>query len=234
MNLTSPATYRILLALLDRKEVSQRELSESTDISPSHVHRVFRWLEDDQFVERGSVERRSGRGRSRDVYVLTNPTGLLRTVSLFRPMDRLRRFVVAVDVPKERLLADLRRRPVVFCLGTALERFSRFYRPDEISFYAFEGEGSGGVDSIRRELSAWKEGITRVGCYALDTRTHGRRKNVKTEPHDALERLQAFGYVDGTPRGYYTTKVMTVMDLFCDGKAFAARDLLKVLWGVEL
>lgn len=234
MNLTSPATYRILLALLDRKEVSQRELSESLEISPSHVHRVFRWLEDNRFVERGSVERRSRRGRSRDVYVLVNPTGLLRTISLFRSMDRLRRFVVAVDVPKERLLADLRRHPVVFCLGTALERFSHFYRPDEISFYAFEGEGSEGVDSIRREVSAWKEGITRVGCYALETKTHGRRKEVKIEPRDALERVRAFGYVDKTRRGYFTTKVMTVVDLFCDEKAFAARDLLKELWGVEL
>ena len=233
MDPAAPATYRILLAILTRKEASQQELARDLDVSIGQVNGVVRWLEQGGFVERGRAEDRTARGRGKEVYLLVNPTGLLRAVSLFRSMPRLRQFTVSVDVRKEKLISDLARRPVVFCLGTALERYSRFYRADEISFYGFPGASGRGVEAIRRDLSMSKEGITRATCYALPTRVHGRRE-VVADPPGALKGLQSFGFAEKTRDGYFTTRAQTVVDLFCDGKAFAARDLLKELWGVEL
>jgi hypothetical protein len=148
-------------------------------------------------------------------------------------MPRLQEFTLSIDVRKERLISDLARRPVVFCLGTALERYSRFYRADEVSFYAVAGGGLRGVESIRRDLATSKEGITRVACYSLPTRIHGRREEV-ADPRGALKVLESYGFGERTEDGYITTRPQTVVDLFCDGKAFAARDLLKEIWGVEL
>src|SRR3972149_10132868 len=130
MDPAAPTTYRILLAVLTRKEASQQELARDLDVSIGQVKGVVRWLEQGGFVERGRAEDRMARGRGKEVYRLDNPTGLLRAISLFRSMPRLQQFTLSVDVPKEKLISGLARRPVVFCLGTALERYSRFYRAD--------------------------------------------------------------------------------------------------------
>lgn len=234
MDPTAPATYRILVTLLARKETSQRELVRDLEVSLGQTNKVFRWLEENQFIERSRRADRIPRGRGQEIYVLANPTGLLRAISLFRPMSRLRQYTVAVDMRKEKLFTDLRKRPVIFCLGSALERFSRFYRSDEISFYALDGKGPQSAGAIRHDLAARKEGITRATCHLLPTRTHGRRVSEPIEAKVVLDRLIAHGFADRASSGYFTTKVQTVVDLFCDGKAFAARDLLKELWGVEL
>lgn len=234
MDPTAPATYRILLAFLDRKEASLRELSREVDVSLGQASHVFRWLEASGFAERGHAEDRTRRGRGREVYLLANPTGLLRAISLFRPMAGLRQFTLSIDLPRKELLSTLSGRPVVFCLGTALEVHSRFYRADEVSFYAFPGRTTRGADAIRRDLSAVREGITRASCYLLPTKLHGRREKELTAGRGGLDALKAHGFLEKTRMGYVTTKVQTVLDLFCDGRAFAARDLLKELWGVEL
>jgi len=234
MDPTAPTTYRILLTVLTREQASQQELARDLDVSLGQVNAVVRWLEEGGFVERARAEGRTARGRGKEVYLLTNPTGLLRAVSLFRPMARLRQFTVSVDVPKERLVLELARRPVAFCLGTALERYSRFYRADEVSFYAFPGGSRGGVETIRRDLSTSREGITRATCYLLPTKVHGRREEEVADAHKALDVLRSIGFVEKARDRCFTTRVQTVVDLFCDGKAFAARDLLKEVWGVEL
>jgi hypothetical protein len=149
-------------------------------------------------------------------------------------MDRLRVFSMSIDVPKGKLLADLRERAVVFCLGTALERYGRYYRSDEISFYAVSTGGPNGAETIRYDLSSRKEGITRITCYLLDTRSHGRRKPELVPARAMLDRLVRHGVATRIRSDYVTTKEQTVVDLFCDGKSFAARDLLKDLWGIEL
>lgn len=234
MNPIAPTTYTALLAVLTKKETSQRDLSRELGVSLGQTNKVFQWLEQNRFVERTAAANRATGNAKRDVYVLTNPTGLLRAVSLFRDMNRFRLFTMAVDTPREDLLSDLRERYVIFCLGTALERFSKFYRSDEVSFYAIGGAGRGRADELRETLASRKEGITRLACYSLDTRTHGRREREDVRPREAIDRLTRRGFAEKTPKGVFTTKVQTVVDLFCDGKAFAARDLLRELWGISL
>ncbi|MFQ5839019.1 MAG: hypothetical protein ACE5HJ_09625 [Thermoplasmata archaeon] len=234
MDPTAPKTYLILLNALARREFSQRELARDLQFSVGHINRVVRWLEENHFVERGLGRNRNLPGRTREVYSLVNPTGMLRAVSLFRPMRQLRRFSLTLDSRKEKVISDLARRQIVFCLGTALERFSEFYRPDEISFYALAEHDSDSPEAVRRDLSAWGEGITRVSCYALESRLHGRRREEPAKAVELFDYLESAGFLERSGSGLFTTKVQTVIDLFCDGKAFATRDLLRELWGVEL
>lgn len=234
MNPAAPTTYRIILAVLATKKTSQRELARRLDISVGQVNKVFHWLEENAFVEGPAVAGEGRAGGRSDAYVLVNPTGLLRAISLFRQMNRLRLFSVAVAGTKHDLLSELRSHHVVFCLGTALERSSEFYRSDEVSFYAVGGSGPEGAEGIREGLAAKGEGIARATCYFMDTRTHGRRAAASADPRVNLDWLRESGIIERSRGGYFTTKVQTVVDLFCDGKAFAARDLLRELWGVRL
>src|SRR5438093_3017190 len=100
----------MLLTSLTRKEASHQELARDLGVSIGQVNGVVRWLEQGGFVERGRTENRRARGRGKEVYLLSNPTGLLRAISLFRSMPRLRQFTVSVDVPKEKLMSDAARR----------------------------------------------------------------------------------------------------------------------------
>jgi hypothetical protein len=234
MNPTAPKTYLILLNVLTRKEFSQRELARDLRVSVGHANRVVRWLEENHFVERVGHRERHRLGKAREAYSLVNPTGLLRAISLFRPMRQLHRFTLTLDARKEEVISDLAGRRIVFCLGTALERFSEFYRPDEISFYALTDHNSDSPEAIREDLATRREGITRVSCYALESRSHGRRKEQHTKGEEFLLYLEGMGFLESTQGGLFTTKVQTVIDLFCDEKAFAARELLRDLWGVEL
>jgi len=234
MNPAAPTTYRIILAVLAAKKTSQRELARSLGVSTGQVNKVFRWLEGNAFVEGPAVAREGGASGQSGLYVLANPTGLLRAISLFRQMGRLRLFSMAVAGTKQSLLSELRSHQVVFCLGTALERFSEFYRSDEVSFYAVGRSGPEGAEGIRKSLAAKGEGIARATCYFMDTRTHGRRAASSADYRASLDWLRESGMVEKDRGGYFTTKVQTVVDLFCDGRAYAARDLLSELWGVRL
>lgn len=234
MDPAAPTTYRILVAVLARRESSQRELVRDLGVSLGQAHVVFRWLEDNGFVERSRSPGRRAIGRGQETFLLTNPTGLLRIIGVFRPLSRFREFTVSVGMRKDSLLRELRRRNVVFCLGTALERYSRFYRADEVSFYALSRGGPDGSERLRHDLVGRGEGVTRATCYLLPPKTHGRRAARVRSPDEALDLLVASGIATRARGGYVTTRVQTVVDLFGDGKAFAAKDLLKELWGIEL
>ena len=234
MNLSAPTTYRIIIAVLGAKETSQREIARRLGISSGQVNNVFRWLEENAFVEGRASSGRSRSGARGDSYVLVNPTGLLRAISLFRQMNGLRRFSTAVAGTKQNLISELRTHRVVFCLGTALERFSEFYRSDEVSFYIIGGNGNQDIERIRESLAVRGEGIARATCYAMDMRRHGRRAAASTDLSGNLDWLRKCGIIERSHEAYFTTKVQTVVDLFCDGRAYAARDLLRELWGVRL
>jgi DNA-binding Lrp family transcriptional regulator len=234
MNPSAPTTYRIIISVLSAKKTSQRELARRLGISIGQVNKVFHWLKENAFVE-GYSASDIGRGGARgDSYVLVNPTGLLRAISLFRQMNSLRLFSMAVAGTKQSLISELRSRRVVFCLGTALEAFSEFYRSDEVSFYTVAGSRPEAAERIRESLAAKGEGIARVTCYAMDTRRHGRRAAASADLRGNLDWLRKCGIIERGRGAYFTTKVQTVVDLFCDGRAYAAKDLLRELWGVKL
>jgi hypothetical protein len=218
MKLVAPKTMSVLVHILDIKEFTQRELwSERCKhkIALGQVNKVVQWLETNAFVQ-----------RKHGKYVLTNPTGLLRAISLFRSMNDLRVFSASIDMSKEKVISYLQKKDIVFCLGTALEKYSSYFRSDEISYYALEH-----LD-IQSKLSSQKEGLTRVSGYNID---YVKIRDPKIPNLNALTRdfLDAF-FISELDKTRYTSRVQTVVDLFCDGKAYYTKELLKEHWGVEL
>jgi hypothetical protein len=133
-------------------------------------------------------------------------------------MKELRAFSVRVDATSEAVIEELEKEGVIFCLGTAQSRYSSYYRPDEISFYALDPERLLGI------FSNASYGDTKIGCYHID---YVRTVQDRTSLLDTR-----FAMNEGSIS--LTTKVQTVVDMFCDGKGAYAKPLLKELWGVQI
>ena len=233
-----PKTLQIMVAILYKRRFSQRGLwrfcEEKQGMSIGHVNNVVLDLQRKGFVER--VWRTpAGKGlgdagftgeKPKDMikanYVLTNPLGLLQFISLMRSMDELRLFTLSVNAPEKEVIKTLSKKGVVFCLGTAQRQHSAYYRPDEISFYSEEPQ------KIHDFLKTAKRGHTKISCYRIDYIRYHRYDEIDLA--ELLDSLFA-RKIDGKR---ITTKVQTVIDMFCDGKGAYTKPLLKNLWGVEI
>ena len=218
MKLNAPKTLRLLLLVLTLREFSQRGLwstyKKSGTIALGQVNKVVRWLEGNMLVER-----RKGR------YVLTNPTGLLRAISLFRSMRELRAFSSSVDLPRQEVMESLREH-AIFCLGTALENYGSYFRSPEISFYAVDWR------RLENEYSRMREGLTKLTCYRMDFLEPGGL--VLDRSLLSLERQVDDLISKRSDGSRYASEVLTVLDMFCDGKAHYTKELLKDIWELEL
>ncbi len=215
-----PKTLQIMLAVLSTGRFSQRGIwrlcNKKRNVSIGHVNGVINDLRRKGFVERmwrsgmANVmesaglfgEDREDFDMGRASYVLADPVGLLRFIALFRSMSELRLFTISVDAREDEIIKTLSKKDAILCLGTAMERYSAYYRPDEVSFY------SGEPEAMHRYLRTAKKGLTKVSCYKID-------------------------HVQGKIGGC-TTKVQTVVDMFCDGKGVYTKPLLRELWSVEI
>lgn len=138
-------------------------------------------------------------------YRLSDPMGLLEYISLFRFMSELHEFTIKVDATEEEVAKELSRKNAVFCLGTAQQHYTSYFRPDAISFYSDDPR------EIYDYLGTAKRGRTALSCYRIDF--------LREEKHDDIR---------------ITSKVQTVIDMFCDKKSAYTKPLLKELWGLEI
>ncbi len=93
----------------------------------------------------------------------------------------------------------------ILCLESALEEYSQFFRATKVSVYHSDPE------ELLSKLTSSEGGVLPVSIYLPDLRLEG---DIEAERR--------------------TTKFRTVVDLACDGKVYAAKELLEDLWGVIL
>jgi len=150
-------------------------------------------------------------------YVVSDVVGLLNLISLFRRMAELRMFTRKIRAAKGDVISELAKKDAVLCLGSAMEMYSNHFRAEEMSFYAPR------VESIKDMIMEAPEGNTRVSCYRSDyTRDTGKNPDIF---RDNL-------FAGRIRKVALTTKVQTVIDMYCDGKGAYAAPLLEELWGV--
>jgi hypothetical protein len=235
-----PKTLQIMVAILSTRKFSQRGLwrlcNKKQSVSIGHVNKVVLDLQRKGFVERmyrSSVSRTLEEvgligddtldkiiGKAN--YVLTNPLGLLQYISLMRSMDELRMFTLNVSAHEKKVIETISKKKVIFCLGTAQIQYAAYYRPDEISFYAQNPK------KIYDFLKTAKKGNTKLSCYRVDyIRYHKYDDMNLTQLLDSL-------FARKIKSKRVTTKVQTVIDMFCDGKGVYTKPLLRNLWGVEI
>lgn len=93
----------------------------------------------------------------------------------------------------------------ILCLESALEEYSSYFRPSRVCAYHLF------PDRIARSLSPHEGGVIQVELYIPD--------------------IPLEGDVEESRR---TSRFRTLIDLVCDNKAYAAKDLFEDLWGVVL
>lgn len=231
-----PKTLQIMVAILATVTFSQRMLwrlcNNKNAISIGQVNKVVNDLHKKGFVEDFSrrnrlikIEEKSPIGeliknfdQKNASYRLSDPVGLLRYISLFRSMNDLQVFNMHVNAKEEAVIKELSKKKAIFCLGTAQQRFTPYFRPDEVSFYSTNPK------EIYDFLKSAKRGNTKLSCYKIDYLRDVENINF------LLDLL----FAKKERRAIFTTKVQTVIDMFCDGKGVYTKPLLKNLWGVEI
>lgn len=135
-------------------------------------------------------------------YRVTSPVALIKFYSNFRKMSDLR---LSIDwgTKREEMADYFKSQNGVFCLTTALEQYTEYVRDPAIHVYVTE--------DFWNEMAA-KEvtGSVRVHLYTFKPY---REDNV-TEKNGLR----------------VTTPLRTLIDLYCDDKAYAAEPLIKQLW----
>ena len=215
----------VMLAVLHFTEFSQSGLhavitdfnkneQQKRPVSLAYVNIVIRDLGSKGFVEHTTknishpfTSKRKTEGQIR--YHLANPIGLLQYIALFRRMNELNKFRLQVDADEDVIIEHLRSKGAIFCLGTAQSSYSSYFRPDGIDFYHSRPE------ELLSDLKTARPGKRILRCYNLDF-----------DPQNGFSVDQA--------RGTSTSRVQTVVDMFCDNSGVYTKSLLKELWGIEI
>lgn len=194
----SKYAYSILYYILTNQRFKQRQMAR--DLGYRHggsISDFVNWLEDLEFVERfkDPVDRINN-------YRVTSPVGLVKFYSNFRRMQDLR-VTVDVDATRKEAMEYYKKNNGIFCLTTAMERYSDYVRDPAIHVYVEE-------DYWNEMAEKESEGNIRVNLYVFKPY---REDNVVE--------------IDGVKS---TSRLRTLIDLYCDDKAYAAEPLIKQLW----
>jgi DNA-binding Lrp family transcriptional regulator len=109
-----------------------------------------------------------------------------------------------VAVSRDKLHSWLSERNIILSHSSALQRYSSYYDTDRIEVYDIDG-------SVLTELRTTPGGDTRLCIYEVDLPVDSKMiKGIKT-----------------------TSKVRTIIDMFCTKRGYATRPLIKELWGID-
>jgi hypothetical protein len=209
MNPVAPMTFAVLRYVLENPETTQRAAARDTGVSLGQVNKVFSWLQENSLIEKINKNRTAANTGKTAKYRLSNPTGILRVISLFRPMKNNLILELNLNIKKQEAIKYLRKKKAILCLDSALERYDSYFRGDTVCCYVDPPDR---LETIKKELSRVPSGITKIRCYRWD-----------------------FPDIDiSGSKDLATTETQTVIDLFCDNKAHYTKELLRRRWGMEL
>ncbi len=146
------------------------------------------------------VERTKNRKQRLGVYKVTAPVSLVKFYSSFRNMEKTSK---NWGEDRDKVIEYFKKQDGVFCLTTALEHYTEYVRDPAIHVYV-------GGDFYNEMLNKETSGTVRVNMYPF----------LPYRENNVIEK-------DGLR---ITTKIRTLIDLYCDDKAYAAQPLIKQIW----
>lgn len=148
------------------------------------------------------VEKVKNRKQRLNVYRVVSPLSLIKFYSTFRDMKTYRT-TRDWGTDRNKVIEYFKDKGGIFCLTTALEHYTEYVRDPAINVYVDE-------DFWNKMQKKETTGTVRVNMYPFKP---FRNDNVIEK--DGLK---------------ITTKLRTLIDLYCDDKAYAADTLVKQLW----
>ncbi len=176
--------------ILEKKEFTQYKVKQDLSFGGSTVNKTVNFLLDKQVIEKKEKK-----------YVLSDAVSLLELVAFFKKMSDFKIAEFNTSLKKEELY-KLIPKEAVFCMDSALEQYSNYYKSNKVCIYA--------NDSIVKQI----------------------KEKLKYLPGDKTV-LEI--YKDGIDKSIvikgkkYTSKIKTIIDMFCDKRGNAVEPLVKKL-----
>lgn len=203
INLTAPTNYRILQVILTSKEPFLQR--DVANMAHAQPTQVSRIV---RWLETHEhVTRRKEDG----LYEVTAPASLVIALMPYqRKMSDSLAGTVKVREELDKVAGLLVKEGATLCLESALSVYSEYFRPDRLAVYHPDPKG------LLSRLAPNEGGFLPVSVYMADIPLEG-----DVEGPDSKSPLRR------------TTKFRTLVDLLCDNRAYAAKDLFLSLWGVR-
>lgn len=203
LDLTAPVNYRVVRAILTSKQPFLQ--SEIARSSEAHPPQVSTLV---RWLESHQhVVRRESDGR----YEVAQPSTLVLAMFPYqRVMSRSLLGTVKVRSTMEEVSRLLTQEGATLCLESALTVHSGFFRPDRVAVYHPAPE------KLLAKLSPNEGGLLPISVYRADIPLEG-----DVEEPDKVSPFRRTG------------PFRTLVDLVCDDRAYAAKDLFSTLWGVR-
>ena len=211
VSLKAPKTFEVVEAILEQKKFTQLALSRQVDASFGIVNRTTRWLEAKNYVK-----------KTGKFYELRDPDGILSSLAVFRDMKSLIIDEVTVSLTPAQIKGLLPPDRVCYCLETALEEYSNYFRANRVCVYVDKKD----VPRLLALLENRKGPGTQVVFYEEKPPVKGKKPT--------LPEFKDTQTTNESINRWYTPRTRTVIDLVCDNKAYAAQDLFMSLWGIKL
>jgi len=173
------------------------------DLKVHHGRRISDFVS--LLEEREYVKRTLSTTKRGKTYEVVSPIGLIRYYSNFRRMENLLLESRELGNNRNEMMQYLNSKGAIFCLATALEFHDEYYRDPAI--YAYMPDKS----FLENELPDQAKGKVKVFLYG----------------YDVADEIEIKNKIRITPI------VRTIIDLFCDNKAYAAEPLIRRMWGNE-
>lgn len=172
----------------------------SKDLGIHYGKTVYNFVQG--LIDAGYVKQSGSSHRGGRRYEVVSPVGLIGLFSTFRKMKKIDTFRLGTS--RDEMMNYLNDRGVIFCLSTALSFYSKFFLDPAI--YAYLPKEKAAI--LKEDLSRQVEGKVVVNLYDYEP----------SDKPNVIEGKQV------------TSKVRTVIDLFCDNKGYAAEQLISELW----
>ncbi|MCI4318850.1 MAG: hypothetical protein L3K23_01790 [Thermoplasmata archaeon] len=145
-------------------------------------------------------------------YRIRGAAGLVASALPYqRSMSDSLRAVIRVRGTPEEVAARACAASGVLCLETALGYYSRFFRPDRVAVY--HARPAELAETFRSE----EGGLLPLAIYGVDLPLDGDEVAAPERPDLRI-----------------TDRFRTVLDMACDGKVYAAKEVLEELWGAVI
>jgi hypothetical protein len=204
IDVTAPVHYRILRQILTSKEPFLQ--AEIAKSTGAATGQVSRLVR--WLEDHHHVVRRKPDAR----FEVTQPAGLILAMFPYqRVMSRALVGTTQVRAGMDEISQILSREGATLCLESALAQYSGYFRPDRVAVYHPHPR------ALLSRLAPHDGGLLVVAVYEIDIPLEGDQ-----EGPDEVNPLRR------------TSRFRTLVDLVCDNRTYAAKDLFAELWGVQI
>jgi len=134
-------------------------------------------------------------------YVLINAEDLLELVAFFKNMNSLLLEKIETNLNKNELIMQIPK-DTIYCMDSALEQYTNYYKTNKVCVYSSEDLAK----KLKEKLKLNKGDKTILYIYKQSVMKVNKIKNLN-----------------------YTTKIKTIIDMYCDKRGNSVETLLKKL-----